>query len=101
MAVDLMRLFTDEAALHNAAITGKLVRCDQIRNVLDGLNWFRCKAAMAEERLAKVETDLAVARSWTDSAVRTSDMLRDEVRHLRDELTTARRPVSRIMGTPL
>ena len=47
MAVNFDRLPSDEAAMHEAAVYGRLIRCDQIRNVLDALNWYRCNEAMA------------------------------------------------------
>lgn len=113
MAVNFDRLPSDEAAMHEAAVYGRLIRCDQIRNVLDALNWYRCNEAMAEERLAKAETDLAVARSWTDSAApqdrprRPQDALAGWLGHhpSRRPLLAAgglpRAAVSRITGTLL
>jgi hypothetical protein len=57
MSVDLAKLPADEEIVRQAgnALFGD--GANSIQNVLDALNWFRCKAKFAEQELARANAD--------------------------------------------
>ena len=53
MSVDLAKLPADEELLRTAIPTPRAVQ-----NVLDALNWFRCRAMFAEQELERAQAAL-------------------------------------------
>src|SRR6185312_33956 len=67
MSVDLNRLPLDEEALRKHRIglneAGHQTLASEVQNVLDALNFYRCRAAFAEQELARANAELIEVRN--------------------------------------
>ena len=62
MSVDLTRLPADEEIVRTLANRPE-VNERPVQNVLDALNWFRCKAKFAEQELTRANAELIEVRN--------------------------------------
>ena len=60
MSVDLERLPEDEELVRSVVPLGRYG--PRVQNVLDALNYYRCKAKFAEQELARAEAELTAMR---------------------------------------
>ena len=67
MSVDLNRLPLDEEALRKHRIglneAGHQTLASEVQNVLDALNFYRCRAALAEQELSRAKAELIEVRN--------------------------------------
>jgi hypothetical protein len=62
VSVDLERLPEDEEWLRTSDLVDRSDDQRAIQNVLDALNYYRCKAKFAEQELARAEAELTAIR---------------------------------------
>jgi len=63
VSVDLKRLPEDEELVRTSPYVGEP---RAVQNVLDGLNYYRCKAKFAEQELSRAESELTAMREGAE-----------------------------------